>query len=92
VRRRFPLTASLKADFGSGLWNGGPIGIPFTTVPGSQAKVNVTFDYPSESDNGPYPIPADAPIEGGPASTGDRHVLVVGRCCRPPDPARVGPL
>jgi len=72
-------TAGLKADFGSGLWDGGPIGIPYTTVPGTQAKVKVTFQYAGESDKGPYPIPADAPIEGGAASTGDRHVLVVDR-------------
>ena len=39
----------------------------------------VTFDYADESDPGPYPIPANAPIEGGPASTGDRHVLVVNK-------------
>jgi hypothetical protein len=72
-------TASLKADFGSGLWDGGPIGIPFTTVSGTQTKVPVTFDYASESDPGPYPIPTNAPIEGGASSTGDRHVLVVDR-------------
>lgn len=67
----------VHADFGSGLWNGGPIGIPFVTVSGSQPKVNVTFDYAGESDAGPYPIPPDAPIEGGAASDGDRHVLVL---------------
>jgi hypothetical protein len=76
-------SASLKADFGSGLWDGGPIGIPYTTVAGSQAKVPVTFSYADESDAGPYPVPPDAPIEGGPSSTGDRHVLVVDRdACR----------
>ncbi|MEA2685749.1 MAG: hypothetical protein QOE93_944 [Actinomycetota bacterium] len=76
-------TAKLKADFGSGLWDGGPIGIPFTTVPGTQPRVPVTFDYADESDAGPYPIPANAPIEGGPAATGDRHVLAVDRdACR----------
>jgi len=76
-------TAGLKADFGSGLWDGGPIGIPYTTVPGNQAKVPVSFDYDDESDPGPYPVPPDAPIEGGPSSTGDRHVLVVDRdACR----------
>jgi hypothetical protein len=48
-------------------------------VPGSQPKVNVTFDYDDESDPGPYPIPTDAPIEGGPQSDGDRHVLVLDR-------------
>ena len=65
------------ADFGSGLWDGGPIGIPFATVPGSQAKVAVTFDYDDESDHGGYPVPANAPIEGGSASSGDRHVLII---------------
>lgn len=75
--------AGLKADFGSGMWNGGPIGIPYTTVPGTQAPVPVSFGYADESDPGPYPIPPDAPIEGGPAASGDRHVLVVDRdACR----------
>ena len=72
-------SAGLKADFGSGLWDGGPIGIPYTTVAGSQAKVPVSFSYADESDAGPYPIPADAPIEGGSSSSGDRHVLVIDR-------------
>jgi hypothetical protein len=76
-------TAKLKADFGSGIWDGGPIGIPFTTVAGTQPRVPVSFDYADESDPGPYPVPANAPIEGGPAATGDRHVLVVDRdACR----------
>lgn len=65
------------ADFGSGLYNGEPIGIPFITVPGTQPKVPVTFQYSDESDPGPYPIPPSAPIEGGGSSTGDRHVLVI---------------
>jgi hypothetical protein len=67
----------VHADFGSGLWQGGPIGIPFVVVPGNQPKVPVTFRWPGESDPGPYPIPADAPIEGGAQSSGDRHILVV---------------
>jgi hypothetical protein len=69
----------LHADFGAGLWDGGPIGIPFVTVPGDQPRVPVTFGYDDESDPGPYPIPPDPPIEGGPDSDGDRHVLVVDR-------------
>lgn len=69
----------LFTDFGSGEYDGGPIGIPFTTVGGSQARVPVDFGYEDESDPGPYPIPPDAPIEGGPGSDGDRHVLVVDR-------------
>jgi hypothetical protein len=48
-------------------------------VPGTQPPVTVTFDYDDESDPGPYPIPPDAPIEGGPDSDGDRHVLVLDR-------------
>jgi hypothetical protein len=70
----------VHADFGAGEWDGGPIGIPFTTAPGSQPLVPITFIwYPDQSDPGPYPIPPDAPIEGGPDSSGDRHVLVVER-------------
>ncbi len=74
--------AVVHADFGSGEWppgSGSPIGIPFVTVPGSQPLVPVTFEYDDESDPGPYPIPTDAPIEGGPESDGDRHVLVLER-------------
>jgi hypothetical protein len=67
----------LHPDFGAGLWDGGPIGIPYNLVPGSQPKVAVSFDYAEDSDPGPYPIPSGALIEGGPGSTGDRHVLVV---------------
>jgi hypothetical protein len=73
------LTAPLHPDFGSGLWDGGPIGIPYVTVPGSQPRVPVSFYYPNESDPGPYPVPTNAPIEGGPNATGDRHVLVIDR-------------
>ncbi|MFX8512381.1 hypothetical protein ABTM04_21125, partial [Acinetobacter baumannii] len=70
------LATGLHADFGSGTWNGAPIGIPYVVVSGSQPRVPVRFDYTDESDPGPYPIPANAPIEGGPQGTGDRHVLV----------------
>jgi hypothetical protein len=69
----------LHPDFGSGTWNGGPIGIPITLVGDSQAPVSVSFDYADESDPGPYPIPDDAAIEGGPQSDGDRHVLILNR-------------
>jgi hypothetical protein len=75
--------AHLHADFGSGQWDGGPIGIPYVAVPGTQPRVPITFQYASESDPGPYPIPPNAPVEGGAQSTGDRHVLVVDRdACR----------
>ncbi len=65
------------ADFGAGLWDGGPIGIPFVTVPGSQTKYPASFDYADESDPGPYAVPLNAPIEGGSNATGDRHALAV---------------
>ena len=67
------------ADFGSGLYEGAPIGIPYTVVSRRQARVPVSFEYAGESNRGPYPIPPSAPIEGGRSSDGDRHVLVVDR-------------
>lgn len=68
----------LHPDFGSGTWDGEPIGIPFIEVPVLQPLVTVKFvDYGDESDPGPYPIPAEAPVEGGPDSDGDRHVIVL---------------
>ena len=70
-------TAPVHADFGSGLYQGGPIGIPFITVPGTQTRYPARFQYADESDAGPYAIPLDAPIEGGSQSTGDRHALAV---------------
>jgi hypothetical protein len=73
------LGGHLHPDFGSGLYNGEPIGIPYVVVPGNQPRVPVSFQYAAESDPGPYPLPATAPIEGGAQSTGDRHVLVVAR-------------
>jgi hypothetical protein len=73
------LDRPVHADFGSGLYQGGPIGIPYTTVSGHQRRVPVSFQYADESDKGPYPIPRGAPIEGGSSSDGDRHVIVVDR-------------
>jgi len=61
----------LHADFGSN----SDYGIPWTTVPGDQPRVPMTFDYDDESDPGPYPIPEDAPVEAG----SDRHVIVIDR-------------
>lgn len=77
---------SLFPDFGSGTWNGAPIGIPYVVVAGTQAKVTITFTaYGDESDPGPYPVPPTAPVEGEPAGSttcnggGDCHVLVIDR-------------
>jgi hypothetical protein len=73
---------SIKADFGSGLWEGSPIGIPYVVVCGSQTKYPITFkgddyddNYGDESDKGPYPIPLNAPVEGNGAE--DSHVIAV---------------
>ncbi len=65
------------ADFGSGTWDGFPIGIPVNPVGGGQATSSVIFDYASESDAGAYPIPANPLIEGDPNGSGDRHMLIV---------------
>jgi hypothetical protein len=74
--------SGVHADFGSGLWDGSRIGIPYVVVHGkTTAKSRVTFDYADESDKGPYPIPATVPIEGAPGhlDSGDRHALIVDR-------------
>lgn len=70
------LSTGLHADFGT-VWNGAPNGIPYVVVSGAQPLVPVSFDYAGESDPGPYPVPANVPIEGGPSGTGDRHVLII---------------
>ncbi len=69
--------APVHADFGSGTYAGGPIGIPFLKLPGTQPKLTATFLYFDESDPGPYAVPLTAPIEGGASSTGDRHAISV---------------
>ena len=72
------LDIGLHPDFGAGLYEGVPIGIPFVGVLADQPLVPVLFtEAGAESDPGPYPIPPDAPIEGGSCSDGDRHVIVV---------------
>jgi len=63
----------LHPDFGSGTWDGGPIGIPFNIVPSTQANVPISFYYPSQSDPGPYPIPPGALREWG----SDHHILIL---------------
>ena len=78
ILARIGLDTKLHADFGNE-WEGKPIGIPYVVVGGDQEKVPVSFEYADESDPGPYPIPPDAPIEGGPDGDGDRHVLVLDR-------------
>jgi hypothetical protein len=74
--------SGVHADFGSGLWDGSRIGIPYTIVHGKTTpKSRLRFEYADESDKGPYPIPANVPIEGQPSTSndGDRHALIVDR-------------
>ena len=70
-------TTNLHPDFGPSGDPSNPYGIPYTVVSPSQPLVNVTFQYASESDPGPYPFGPATPIEGGAQSTGDRHALMV---------------
>jgi hypothetical protein len=65
--------AEVHPDFLAGLWQGAPIGVPYVVVPADQPLVPISFLYQGESDPGPYPIPADIPIEGNT----DRHIIVV---------------
>lgn len=72
----------VKPDFGSGLWEGHPIGIPFILVCNGQSRHPIVFrgntydnNYGYESDPGPFPVPLCAPIEGN--GNGDSHVLAV---------------
>jgi hypothetical protein len=69
----------LHPDFGSGEYNGSSIGIPYIVVDSQQTPIAINFTaYGDESDPGPMPVPANAPIEGYPnPGSGDRHVLVV---------------
>src|SRR5215211_2307808 len=79
IVRSIGANGSVHADFGSGLWEGAPIGV----VGKRQKKSRVPFEYADESDRGPYPIPRNVKIEGGRSSTGDRHAIIVDRAsCR----------
>ncbi len=73
--RAIGLDKALHPDFG----NEAVYGIPYAVVGKTQARVPVKFEYAAESDPGPYPIPPNAPIEGGASATGDRHILIVDR-------------
>jgi hypothetical protein len=64
----------LHPDFGENA----RYGIPFVVVGPTQPEVPVVYTaYGDESDPGPFPVPADAPVEGGPDAAGDRHVIVL---------------
>jgi hypothetical protein len=77
------LGAPVHADFGSGKWDGGPIGIPFDVVSRKTPLHHVSFAYSAESDHVGYPIPGHVQIEGGTHATGDRHAILVDKStCR----------
>jgi len=77
------LDAPVHADFGSGTWDGGPIGIPFDIVSKKTHRSHVSFDYADESNRVGYPIPRHVHIEGGPHASGDRHAILVDKSnCR----------
>jgi hypothetical protein len=77
------LEAPVHADFGSGTWDGGPIGIPFDVVSRKTPRSRVSFAYADESDHVSYPIPRRVHIEGGAHATGDRHAILVDKSsCR----------
>jgi hypothetical protein len=61
------LDAGLHPDFSATGY-----GIPINVVSPSTPRSSVSFQYAGESDPGPYPIPANALIEGG----SDRHLLM----------------
>jgi hypothetical protein len=66
----------LFADFGSGTWEGLPIGIPYVVVKANEPLIPINYgEFGDESDPGPFPIPFTAPIEGN--GVGDAHVLCV---------------
>ena len=69
----------LHPDFGSGLYDGSTIGIPFDVVSNTTPRSRVSFDYSDESDHVGYPIPKSVHIEGG----SDHHALLVDKtACR----------
>jgi hypothetical protein len=79
IVRSMGLDETFHADFGSGRWEGRPIGIPYNVVSRKTKRAKVRFDYADESDRRGYPIPGNVRIEGG----GDRHALLVDRSkCR----------
>src|SRR3954464_10886162 len=79
IVRSIGLDDNVHADFGSGKWEGSPIGIPYTVVGRKTRRSKVRFDYADESDRVRYPIPRHVRIEGG----GDRHALLLDRSrCR----------
>jgi hypothetical protein len=65
---------AIHPDFGSPR----AYGFPYAVVGTGARSLPIHYTaYGSESSPGPFPIPANAPVEGGTQAEGDRHVLVV---------------
>lgn len=88
--RVHPNSAKMIASVGAAKKLAYNLDMCFILVPPNQKKVPVKMvQYAGESDEGPFPIPDDAPVEGWPLDgrslqasqsakeRGDRHVLVV---------------
>src|SRR5687767_9472054 len=83
IVRSIGLDEGLHPGFGSGTYEGRPIGIPYDVVSKRTARERVSFAYADESDRVRYPIPRGVHIEGGRDADGDRHALLVDRdACR----------
>jgi hypothetical protein len=78
ILARIGISDPVHPDFGT-VYDGAPNGIPITVVSSNVRRVPVRFQYASESDGHYYPLPRGVAIEGGPNSSGDRHVIVVDR-------------
>jgi hypothetical protein len=79
IVRSIGLGEGLHPDFGSGTWEGRPIGIPYDVVGKRTPRSHVRFAYAGESDRVRYPIPRGVHVEGGRDAGGDRHALLVDR-------------
>lgn len=81
---RMSPSRKLHPDFGPSFGEQpAPYGIPITVVGSSHPKVQVKFDYASESDRVRYPLGPSTKVEGGQWKSGDRHTVVVDRdTCR----------
>ncbi len=66
-------TKPLRMEFGSALYNGGPLGIPYIVVNNATPMTQLAISYPQESDPGPYPFPPNTPVEWG----SDKHAIAI---------------
>jgi hypothetical protein len=70
IASTMPSSGLTHPDFG-----GPPYGIPFNVVDSTHPTTNFTYQYPGESDPGPYPYGNDLSIEQG----SDAHLLTINK-------------